>query len=48
MPTVVPVHQLLAGRDVSPQVKKDCLAQGLNLNLLTYIKYLVANGKIAG
>ncbi len=41
--SVVEVHQLLASREVSPQVTETCLAQGLNLNRLNYVKWLVAN-----
>ena len=42
------VHQLLASRDVSPQVTETCLAQGLNLNRLSYVKWMVANGRLVG
>lgn len=47
MPTIEQVHQLLASREVSPQVTETCLAQGLNLNRLSYVKWLVANGRIS-
>jgi hypothetical protein len=42
------VHQLLASREASPQVTETCLAQGLNLNRLNYVKWLVANGRLLG
>lgn len=44
---MVQVHQVLASREVSPQVTETCLAQGLNLNRLSYVKWLVANGRLA-
>lgn len=48
VPLEMQVHQLLASRDVSPQVAETCLAQGLNLNRLNYVKWLVANGRLLG
>ena len=48
VPAEAQVYQLLASREVAPQVTETCLAQGLNLNRLSYVKWLVVNGRLAG
>jgi hypothetical protein len=38
--------QIMATRDVPYSIIETCIADGLNLNRLWYVKWLVINGKL--